>query len=198
MRDLLVATNNTGKLEEFLAFFKGSDFSLKTIKDVISESFDIEEVGSTFEGNALIKAFTCGKKTGLLTIADDSGVEIDALNGEPGVRSARYVEGSDKDRVQAVLNKMKHITDMNERTARFVSVIAIYDPATDRIRVTRGECAGSITMDPIGNRGFGYDPIFFVNALGKTYAEASLDEKSSVDHRGKALRRATELLKEFV
>lgn len=198
MREMLIATHNKGKIPEMENGLSGLDFRFLTMDDTdIDPSFRVDEVGETFEGNALIKAFICGKKSGKLTIADDSGVEIDALGGEPGVMSARYAEGTDKKRYEIVLEKMQNVAD-EKRTAKFVSVIALYDPVSDKVRTTRGECLGRITREPKGERGFGYDPIFFADELGKTYAEATLEEKQSVDHRGKALKKMRELLKEFV
>ena len=199
MRNILIATRNYGKLEEMRAYLSGLPFAVLSMDDTeIPKDWAPDEVGQTFEGNALIKAFRVGKRTGLLTIADDSGVSVDALGGEPGVKSARYAEGTDKTRYEVVLEKMKDVPD-EKRAAKFTSAIAIYDPTTDKIAVTHGECVGRITREPKGERGFGYDPIFYVDQIGKTYAEATLEEKMSVDHRGKAMAAAKEiLLKQFV
>lgn len=199
MRELLIATHNQGKLLELQQHLDGLPFKVIDISATsISATFRVDEVGETFEGNALIKAFLCGKKSGKLTIADDSGLCVDALNGAPGVRSARYVEGSDVDRYRAVLKQMKDIPD-DKRTAKFVSVLALYDPDKDIVRITTGECLGHIAHEAKGERGFGYDPIFYVDELKKTYAEATLEEKMSIDHRGKAIEKMRQIfIKEFV
>ena len=197
MRKLLIATHNKAKLEEMREHLKGLPFNVIGMDDTgIAKEWRVEEVGETFEGNALIKAIITGKKSGLLTIADDSGVEVDALHGEPGVRSARYVEGDDVSRYIAILEKMEDVPD-DARGAKFVSVIALYDPMTDNVCVTRGECEGRITREPKGERGFGYDPIFYVEELGKTYAEATLEEKMRVDHRGKAIDKMRLVLESY-
>lgn len=196
MRDLLVATRNKGKVDEFRAFFKDSAFKILSLDEAgVDADFEPEETGTTFEENAEIKAREYGKKAQMLTIADDSGICVDALGGEPGVRSARYAEGTDKTRYEVVLDKMKDVPDDN-RAATFVSVIAVYDPSSDRMMTTRGECLGHVLREARGEGGFGYDPIFFVDEIGKTYAEATLEEKQSVDHRGKALRLMREQLEQ--
>ncbi len=196
MRTILVATRNAGKLEELRAYLRDLPFTVASLDDTdIPRDWAPEEVGQTFEGNALIKAIVTGKKSGLLTIADDSGVSVEALNGEPGVRSARYSEGTDKQRYEVVLEKMNDVTD-DKRGATFTSVIALYDPESDKVAVASGECRGRITREPKGERGFGYDPIFYVDEIGKTYAEATLDEKMRIDHRGKAMRQALGTLRE--
>jgi XTP/dITP diphosphohydrolase len=199
MRKLLVATHNAGKLEEMRKLLAGLPFEVISMDDTdIPKEWRVDEAGETFEGNALIKAMLTGKRSGLLSIADDSGVEIDALGGEPGVRSARYVEGSDEDRYRAVLQKMQGVPD-EKRTARFVSVVALHDPDIDRVRVARGECEGRILREPAGERGFGYDPIFYVEEMGKTYAEATLEEKMRIDHRGKAIAKMRSIIEsEFI
>jgi XTP/dITP diphosphohydrolase len=194
MRDLLVATRNKGKLEEFKGFFAGTQFRVLSLDDVgVERSFEPEETGETFEANAKIKAREYGTKAGMLTIADDSGLCVDALGGKPGVRSARYVEGTDADRYRRVLKEMEDIAE-GKRTAQFVSVLVVFDPAAGRLLTTRGESGGHIRREPRGERGFGYDPIFFSDEIGKTYAEAAVEEKTSVDHRGKALKKMKEIL----
>lgn len=198
MRELLIATRNKGKYPEMVNLLTGLPFTFKNPDDVPELSgFDADETGETFEANAEIKAREYGKRAGMLTIADDSGVCIDALGGEPGVRSARYAEGTDKARYEVVLEKMREVPE-GDRAAQFVSVIAVYDPLTDRIVTTRGQCAGHILFDPRGERGFGYDPIFHVDEIGKTYAEATLEEKQSVDHRSKAMHQMRTILEQFV
>ncbi|PIR82272.1 non-canonical purine NTP pyrophosphatase, RdgB/HAM1 family [Candidatus Kaiserbacteria bacterium CG10_big_fil_rev_8_21_14_0_10_59_10] len=194
MRELLIATHNTGKISEFEAGLKDTPFTLRTMRDTdIDPDFRVEEVGQTFEGNALIKALVCGKKSGMLAIADDSGLEIDALDGEPGVRSARYAPGTDKDRCGHVLAKMRGVPDEG-RGAQFRCVLALYEPGREKIRIAEGVCRGRITHEARGEKGFGYDPIFLCDDLGITAAEASLEQKNSISHRGRALAKAREIL----
>lgn len=197
MRQLLIATRNKGKVEEIAAFLKDMPYAPRSVNDLSAlEGFEPEESGSTFEENALIKAREYGKRAGMLTLSDDSGLEIKALGGEPGVRSARYVPGSDEDRYKAVLQKMQGIAE-GKRGARFVSVIAVYDPTSDSQATARGESLGSIAKEASGDRGFGYDPIFISDELGKTYAEATLEEKMSVDHRGRALAQMKDIMQKM-
>jgi XTP/dITP diphosphohydrolase len=147
----------------------------------------------TFEGNAIIKAMTVGKKTGFLTLAEDSGLEVDALGGRPGVYSARYAPGTDKDRYTKLLQELKDVPN-EKRRARFTTVVAIYDPISDKVRTCTGAYEGTITFEPVGENGFGYDPVFFSTELQKTGAQMTLEEKNAVSHRGKAVRKAKEIL----
>ena len=168
-------------------------FELKTLADFPGAP-DPEENGSTFEENALIKARAACAASGLPALADDSGLEVDALNGQPGIRSARYCEGSDADRVDFLLRKMETVAE-GERGAQFVSAIAcVYPDGTEF--VVRGICRGEILRERHGNGGFGYDPIFYYPPLGKTTAELSPEEKNEVSHRGNALKVFYEKLKE--
>ncbi|MDB5238422.1 MAG: non-canonical purine pyrophosphatase [Candidatus Kaiserbacteria bacterium] len=195
MRELLIATRNKGKVPEMAAALAGLPFTLMSVDDVPAlEGFDVEETGTTFEENALLKAKQYGDKSGKLTIADDSGLEVDALEGAPGVYSARYVLGTNVDRYNALLKNMNDIQDDRERGAQFHSTIAVYDPTTGRSITTEGICRGRILRAPVGEHGFGYDPIFYVDELGATFGEASLEEKQSVDHRAKAIKKMRELL----
>ena len=158
----------------------------------------IEEPAETLEGNALIKAFTYGKHAGMLTLADDTGLEVDALNGGPGVRTARYAEGGDDVRNEKLLRELADVSD-DRRGARFRTVAAIYDPSTDKVRTFEGECVGSITRAYRGTSGFGFSPLFLVNEKNKTLAEMEMDELHTVNHRSKAFKKAKEiLLAEFV
>jgi XTP/dITP diphosphohydrolase len=147
----------------------------------------------TFEGNAIIKAMTLGKKTGLPVLAEDSGLEIDALSGRPGIRSARYAPGSDEDRCRKLLDELREVPE-RKLQAQFRCVVAIYDPATDKVRTCEGIYRGRMVREPRGTGGFGYDPIFYNELLHKTNAEMSLEEKNSVSHRGIAVRKAREIL----
>ena len=194
MRELLIATRNEGKMPEIRHALEGLPFHVIDINDVKAlEGFDVEETGTTFEENATIKAREYGKRTGMLTVADDSGVEVDAIQGEPGVKSARYAPGNDKDRYMKLLDVMKDIPD-EKRAAKFKVVIAIYDPATEKVRTCEGIALGHITREPMGERPFGYDPVFFYDEAGKTGGQMQVEEKNVYSHRGKALKKARELL----
>jgi XTP/dITP diphosphohydrolase len=157
--------------------------------------FTVEEAAMTFEGNAIIKAMTYGHLTGYLTLADDAGLEVDALDGRPGVYSARYAPGTDTDRYRALLRELHDVPDHN-RGAQFRAVIAIYDPKTTKIRTCEGIYRGVLLRQPQGCHGFGYDPIFYDPGAGKTAAEMTVEEKNLVSHRGQALQAARALLRE--
>ncbi len=195
-RQLLIVTHSKGKFPEITAELQGAAFDFLNLNDIPSlpPKYEVEEPAMTFEGNAIIKAMTVGKKTGLLTLADDSGLEVDALNGRPGIYSARYEPGTDEDRYRKLLGELKNFPD-DKLGAQFHCVIAIYDPATDKTRTCEGIYRGRIIREPRGANGFGYDPIFYNEELGKTNAEMTVEEKNSVSHRGKALREAREILK---
>lgn len=198
MRELLVATMNKGKVPGIQLGLKGLPFQIISLLD-LPESREVEETANSFEGNAIIKAMTYAMRTGKLTLADDSGVKVDALNGRPGVRSARYVPGTDEDRYRKVLEEMKDVPD-EKRTGRYVDMIAICDPEQGyRVMTFRGECECMVLREPSGTKGFGYDPIFRINELGKTFGECELEELEGIGHRSRALAKAREiLLKEFV
>jgi len=195
MKQLLIATRSKGKFPEIVSLLEGLPFEFLNLNDIesIPKGYEVEEPASTFEGNAIIKAMTLGKRTGLISLADDSGLEVDALDGRPGVHSARYAPGSDMDRNTKLLSELAGV-EKEKRTARFRSVVAVYDPTTDKIRTCDGVFEGVITTEPKGENGFGYDCVFFVPEFGKTSAELSLEEKNSVSHRGKAIRKAREIL----
>jgi len=195
MRKLLIATRNKDKLPEIMVELHGLPFEFVSLNDIpeLSKDYEADEQAETFEGNAIIKARTFGKKTRLVTLADDSGLCVDALDGRPGVYSARYATGSAEDRNRKLLGELKGIPK-DKRTARYVAVVAIYDPETDKVRTCEGTCEGIITTQPVGNGGFAYDPIFFSTDLNKTTAQMTLEEKNKVSHRGRALRKAKKIL----
>lgn len=179
---LLLATRNAGKLRELRARVQGMDvLSL----DDVPPMPEVEETEDTLEGNARLKALVGARATSLWTVADDSGLFVDALRGAPGVRSARYVPGSDADRVQALLRALEGVPD-GERGATFRCVLALASPE-GAVRFARGECAGRILRVPRGTGGFGYDPVFLLPELGRTMAELELEEKGRVSHRARAL-----------
>lgn len=187
---VLAATNNDHKVREFRQILTPLGYEPVTPKE-LGINIDPEENGETFEENAVIKAEAFAKEAGIPVIADDSGLETDFLNGGPGVYSARYAPGSDADRVNKLLDVMK---DTENRAARFVSAIAMIFPDGRKICV-RGECHGVIARQPAGENGFGYDPVFFVEDYGKTFAQLTADEKNSISHRGRALAALEERLK---
>ena len=193
MTKLLLATGNRGKVREFQALLRGIPYELITPEQV-SVSVDVPETGKSYEENARLKAVTLAERSGLITLADDSGLEVQVLNGEPGFHSARYGGSglSDRDRVNLLLSRLEDVP-REKRFARFVSVIAIAVPKDD-VYFTRGECAGVIAFEPKGEMGFGYDPVFYFPELGKTMAELDMETKNRVSHRGKASVKAREIL----
>ncbi len=182
---LLVATTNPGKLVEYQALLSNLPVELLYLHDVgIVE--EIPETGTTFEANAALKADGYARLSGLPTLADDSGLEVDALGGEPGVYSARYGDvGSDSERTDLVLSKLEGVPDA-QRTARFVCVIVVTLPDGSHIEA-RGTVEGTITYAPRGTNGFGYDPIFGLET-GTTMAELPPPEKNMISHRAEAAR----------
>ncbi|MED3662013.1 XTP/dITP diphosphatase [Ureibacillus sp. FSL K6-8385] len=192
MKQVVIATKNKGKAKDFEAIFKPLDYEVVTMLDIASD-MEIEETGSTFEENAIIKAETLSKALGKIVIADDSGLEVDALGGEPGVFSARYAgDHDDEANIQKVLEKLIGVPD-EERTARFVCAIAISGPDIET-KTFRGTCEGKILHEKRGTNGFGYDPIFYVPELGRTMAELTPEEKGAISHRGNAIRKLTKEL----
>jgi len=207
---LLLATNNRGKVLEYRELLRGVPFEIVTPED-LGVSLGGEETGATFEENATLKAVAAARQTGLLSLADDSGLEVDDLGGAPGPLSARYAGAgaSDKDRIDFLLSRLKDIP-ARERSARFRCVIAIASPPNLSLRgaerrgnlipsveLFSGVCSGLITDAPRGAHGFGYDPIFFIPELGKTMAELTLEEKNKIGHRARAAEKAREYLKKL-
>jgi XTP/dITP diphosphohydrolase len=195
MKKLLIATNNPHKIEELGDILADLPFDL-TSPQAEWLDLDPEETGITFEENAIIKATAFAQASGLLTLADDSGLEVDALNGEPGIYSARYCDTAKDDHVgryQLILEKLTD-TPWEERTARFRCVIAIASP-DKLVGTVEGIVEGIIAYEPKGSGGFGYDPIFFVPELNKTTAELTPAQKHAISHRGRAGRATVPLLK---
>jgi XTP/dITP diphosphohydrolase len=190
---LLLGTNNKGKLREYHSLLEGVPFELVSPAD-IGISADVAETGKSFSENASLKASFFMQESGLVTLADDSGLEVDALNGEPGVMSARYAgeHATDIERIRFLLSRIEDIP-WEKRTARFRAVIAIAVPGKE-IYFAEGECPGYITFEPRGEKGFGYDPVFFVPELGKTMSELNPEVKNGISHRGKAALKAREIL----
>lgn len=195
-KKLLLATNNKGKVREYKSLLPGIPYEIVTPAER-GITTEVDETGISFEENARLKATTLAKESGLLSLADDSGLEVDALGGEPGPLSARYAgEGaSDIERINYLLARLKDVPE-EKRTARFRCVIAIAAP-DGTVEFCSGECRGVITTEPMGSHGFGYDPVFYLPALGKTMAELPPEEKNKISHRARAAARARELLKKF-
>ena len=187
---LVIATSNRGKIAEISALLENSDIELLSLEDY-PDMPDIFEDGSTFMENALKKARATSSFTGQISLADDSGLVVDALDGGPGVMSARFAPTT-KARNSKLLDLMKHVPD-EKRTARFVCALALAGP--DGFEwTTTGVCEGIITRKPCGKGGFGYDPVFYYEPLGKTFAEISLEEKNQISHRGIALKTFKEAI----
>ena len=184
MDTYVIATNNGHKLQEIRDILENDRRKFISMKEA-GIATDPEENGSTFEENALIKARAACKASGLPALADDSGLEVDALNGEPGIRSARYCEGSDADRVDFLLRKMEAVAK-DARGAQFVSAIAcVYPDGTEF--VVRGICRGEILRERHGNGGFGYDPVFWVPEEGESFSSMPQERKNAISHRANAL-----------
>ncbi|MBI5649154.1 MAG: RdgB/HAM1 family non-canonical purine NTP pyrophosphatase [Chloroflexi bacterium] len=190
---LLIATHNRGKLREYQEMFADPAIELVTLDDVGIRD-DLEETGATFAANARLKARGYARASGLLTLADDSGLEVDALGGEPGVRSKRYAgeNKSDTERVIFLLEKLR-AAPRGKRTARFQCAIAIAAPRGE-LWECAGVCEGEIAFAPRGSNGFGYDPIFYLPARGVMLAELSAAEKNQISHRARAAAHAKIIL----
>lgn len=196
---LLVATTNRGKLAELRSLFGDLPLEILSLADVLPGRPPPLEDGKTFEANALIKARSASAEAMMVTLAEDSGLEVDALGGQPGVRSARYArEGAtDAENNEVLLSALEHVDD-DQRKARFRCVMVLLDPWSDNPPViTEGRCEGTIDRYARGTGGFGYDPLFVVEGFGRTMAELADEEKNRVSHRGKAaaaMRPALEAL----
>ena len=198
---LLVATGNPGKLREYAGLLRDAPFTLVSLKD-IGITHEVEETGDTFAENAWLKASGYAALSGMLTLADDSGLEVDALGGHPGVRSARYGGDacrSDAERVALLLQNLEGVP-WRKRTARFRCIINIARPSSgaegklELLASVVGSVAGMIQYAPEGDDGFGYDPVVHLPSFGKTVAQLSLEEKNQISHRGLAAARAMKAL----
>ena len=219
---LLIATRNPGKVREYAQLLRDLPFELVSLDDAGVDQ-EVEETGETFHDNAALKAGTYASLSGILALADDSGLEVDALGGDPGVRSARYGEQppsippsqggsydgsqvqaslpmSDQDRVNLLLQNLENVP-WERRTARFKCVICIARPANeggfDTISQVVGSVSGMIQYQPQGDDGFGYDPVFYLPSYGKTLAQIPLEEKNRISHRADAAGRARAALQEL-
>lgn len=194
---LLVATRNPGKVREYRALLAELPLDV-TWLDEQGIELEVAETGETFQENAILKARGYARASGLLTWADDSGLEVDALGGWPGVASARHAgpDASDEDRVDILLRRLAD-TPYHLRTAVFRCVVAVATP-DDVVFTADGVSSGVIGGDPRGENGFGYDPVFYVPKYSKTYAQLDASEKHAISHRGRAARRAKILLARYL
>lgn len=192
-RELVLATRNRHKGEELAALLADLPIRIRTMDD-FPEVPDVEEDGATCEANAIKKARAVSEATGLLAIADDTGLEVDALAGRPGVYAARYAgpKATYEDNCKKLLQELTGVP-RDRRTARFMTVAAVASPS-QAVEVATGWLDGFITEEPAGARGFGYDPVFYVPELGKTLAELSSEEKNRISHRAKAFAQVRNLL----
>jgi XTP/dITP diphosphohydrolase len=190
---LLLGTNNQAKVREYKSLLIDPAYKLVTLAEQ-GITVVVDETGKSLEENARLKATVLAAESQLITLADDSGLEVDALGGEPGRLSARYAgeNASDRDRINYLLTRLKDVP-REKRTACFECVIAIAVP-DGNVEFCSGECSGLITFTPRGEYGFGYDPIFYLPELAKTMAELPLELKNRVSHRGKAARQAHQVL----
>jgi XTP/dITP diphosphohydrolase len=196
MPKLLLATSNPGKVREYRILLDGLGYEITTLAEegivgVITES------GNSYEQNARLKAIPYAKLSQLTALADDSGLEVDALNGEPGIKSARFAgkAATDAERVSLLLARLSGVP-WEGRTAHFECVIAIAT-AEGQCQICSGECPGIIALEPRGENGFGYDPIFFLPELGKTMAELPPETKNQISHRARASRKARQVLQQL-
>ena len=191
---LLLATSNQAKVREYQSLLDKLPFKLVTPAE-LGITTAVDEVGESLEENARLKATVLAAESKLLALADDSGLEVDALGGEPGRLSARYAgEGaSDRDRINYLLSRLRDVPWL-KRSACFRCVIAVAIPG-GAVELCTGECRGIITFEPVGEQGFGYDPIFYLPELGKTMAELLLEMKNRISHRGQAARKVYQVLK---
>lgn len=194
--ELLVATKNAGKVRELTELLGGLPLRLRNLSDFPGAP-EVEETGATFEENARLKAVGYGGHARLLTLADDSGLEVAALDGAPGVLSARYAGDSatDADRVELLLRELSR-AGSRDRRARFVCAVALHDPLTGATEIFNGDCRGRITPAPRGTNGFGYDPVFVPDGYDQTFAELPAAVKQQISHRALALRLTRDFIRQ--
>ena len=197
MTKLILATKNAAKAREYSLLLGGITFEIVSLAEEGIET-EVSETGETLEQNATLKAVAYASRSNLLALADDSGLEVDALGGEPGVPSARYAGtgASDEERIEFLLKRLEDVP-WEKRSARFRCVIAIATPEGE-VELCCGECQGIIALSPKGKNGFGYDPIFYLPEWGKTMAELSMKDKNKISHRGLAARRAHHILEQQI
>lgn len=197
MKEVIIATKNPGKAREFEHIFAPRGIAVRTLLDY-PEIKDVEETGTTFEENAALKAEAVSQQLNKMVIGDDSGLIVDALEGRPGIYSARYAGESKNDQknLEKVLEELKGVPEEN-RTARFYCALAVALPGKATITVA-GTCEGRILKQPKGNNGFGYDPVFYVPEKSRAMAELSSEEKNKISHRANALKKLEGMLDSIV
>ncbi len=195
MQKLLIASTNKGKIKEIKSLFSDLNFTIKGLKDY-PEIGDIKEDGNSFKENALKKARVGANNTGLYTLADDSGLVVDYLDGAPGIYSARFAgeNASDRDNNEKLLKMLKGVPEQ-QRDAHFKCVMALVRPRKDEEYTFAGKCPGKITKKPRGEHGFGYDPVFYVPEYEKTMAQLEPSIKNEISHRAQALEKVKRFLK---
>lgn len=191
---ILVGTNNENKLEQFKRIFKnaGLDIELLSLSEA-GINDDVEEDADNLLGNAKKKAEYYAEKSGLITLADDTGLFIAALNGEPGVRSKRWHKGSEKERCLRILEKMEDVPQ-NKRSCSYKGVLAVYNPKTRKLWMHENDLPGMIANKLLEDKGFGYDPIFISTEFNKYYSQLSDEERDSISHRGKGVRELAKII----
>jgi XTP/dITP diphosphohydrolase len=195
---LLLATNNPGKAAELRTLLDGCGWDTVTPQD-IGLAFDVEETGETYHDNARIKAVAGMRASGLVTVADDSGLEVQALGGEPGVHSARFLgEGATFEQRFAEIERRLAGLPLEQRTCRFVAVVAVADVRSGEVRFAEGEVRGLVASQPRGEGGFGYDPIFWSPEQSATFGELPEHEKDIISHRARAVANARQILIELL
>jgi XTP/dITP diphosphohydrolase len=195
MKTIVIATNNLGKVKDFETLFKPLHIQVKSLHD-FPELEDVEETGETFEENAILKAESISKQLNEMVVADDSGLMVDALSGRPGVYSARYAgpEKDDKKNYEKLLKELDGVEE-KKRTARFYCALALAVPGEETTFVN-GTCEGKVSQAPIGENGFGYDPVFYIEEKKKMMAQLTREEKSEISHRSKALQKLMKVLEQ--
>ncbi len=193
MKEIIIATKNKGKVKDFEQLFSPKGYIVKSLFD-FPHLTEVEETGRTFSENAVLKAEQIAHELDRVVIADDSGLEVDALNGRPGVFSARYAgeQKNDRDNLEKVLKELEEVPD-EKRSARFYCALALSIPNA-QTHIVEGTCEGLITRHPIGHHGFGYDPIFFVPEKNKTMAQLTSEEKNQISHRANAMKKLGDMI----
>jgi XTP/dITP diphosphohydrolase len=194
---LLLATSNKAKVQEYKSLLSDLPYQLVTTADE-KITLVVDETGESLEENARLKATALARESKLITLADDSGLEVDALGGEPGKLSARYAgeNATDADRIAYLLRRLAGVP-REKRTARFRCVIALATPE-GKVEYCQGVCEGMITFEPAGKHGFGYDPVFYLPELGRTMAELPMNIKNRISHRGRAARQVPQALNKLL
>lgn len=194
MKEIIIATKNKGKVKEFEALLAPLGYLVQSLLDY-PDSIDVEETGATFKENAILKAEAISAHYQRMTIADDSGLAIDYLDGKPGIFSARYagLAKDDQANINKVLEELTGVAELESRSARFICALALSNPG-GQTKTVEGTCEGYIAMKQQGENGFGYDPIFIVKKLNKTMAMLSKEEKNRISHRAQALEKLIDMI----